>query len=296
MNDQQKMCSWVTVSSGLDWLSLVSTAAGPRLNEVMSWAEEVADLDWTKATRWRFFGYEGWYSDGVAIGERPDGLLIQLRGGNAHTLFSALPDGFRATRLDLQVTCLGQEPQELAEEAYAALDKDNVDKRRKLSLIRSNQPGGGTIYIGSRLSSQMGRLYDKGVQRPVTEHDDVGPLVLWRYEVEYKRELAQSVYATLQESGWRVSRVASLLVYDWFFDRGVEPVFERGYINIDVVKAVSKVFEGDVSRRKIEWLRTSVRPAVKELISAGLLMEVLNALSIEGHHCSAALAFLLSQD
>jgi hypothetical protein len=126
----------------------------------------------------------------------------------------------------------------------------------------------------------MGRIYDKGAQRAIQAKDEVGPLVLWRYEVEYKKELADAMYRSLFHVKPNHRLYAPSVVYQWFTDRHAQPVFDPDEYHLAVEEVVRKVFTGDLQMKKLSWLRLSVRPVVRGLYQQGRLADVLDAIGI----------------
>lgn len=268
------------VHTGLDWLSLVADAGEITFSDALGWVHEVEPQFAYDARRWRFFGYEGWIFKHLAVGQRDDGIILQLRSDTAKEHFHTIPAGWRCTRLDAQVTVLLEEPLEVAQSHFTLLGGHSEEGKLKLSLITNNRGEGGTLYVGSRKSFQSGRIYDKGAQRGLKLVDEVGNLVLWRYEVEFKKELAEAVYRTMFHVKQQHELYTPRLVYDWFIKRGIWPLFDPEDYNLEVEKAVTKTFNGDAELRKLNWLWTSVRPVVRELKKAGRLSDVLASLDL----------------
>jgi hypothetical protein len=230
--------------------------------------EELTEAHW----------HNGWYA-GVKIGglqwgfSDKLGYIMILSGQDANLLFDRIePAKHRVTRLDLCVDVALIEPEDFAENSYEIVSALRL-KLPKYSLYRGTN-GGSTLYVGSRSSAQYGRAYDKGVEAGITK-----PGKLWRFEVEYKKPLADQVYQKLKGliPGERAALIQST-VYDWYDKRNVKPPFlatgEEGIITTTEQRITT-------SNRKLAWLRSQVAPSVAELVSAGLGKEVLTSLLLD---------------
>jgi DNA relaxase NicK len=122
------------------------------------------------------------------------------------------------------------------------------------TLIRDSD-GGQTVYIGRRVSENMGRLYDKGVESATN-----APGTRWRYEVEYKGDQAwNAVQALLPVE--EEARCVSSTVAQWFSSRGGR-VWRH-----DSLLAVRNWGPKETSTDKqLQWLARGVRPTVVALI------------------------------
>lgn len=92
----------------------------------------------------------------------------------------AMLQGWKVTRIDLAVDVIGEGL--TVEEVASEYEKANgANKKRTWSRFHS--PTGETLYIGSRKSARMMRLYDKGMQQKSS-------LDWKRFEIEYKEYAA----------------------------------------------------------------------------------------------------------
>jgi hypothetical protein len=255
-------------SAGIDWLTCTSDKDSVGL----AWFEIFNALagepkDW--ANPW----YSGKADDHLRWGYNPKiGYVLIVSGEMSEVVWArTVPIERKVTRIDVQVTVELQEPNlKLAKDGYS----DNATSNfRKYGLIQ-NSRNGQTLYVGSRTSAQFGRLYDKGVESTLAD-----PGKLWRYEVELKKPVANSVAKQL--ASWCDSNSGELhyaivpFVFDWFLHRGVGPVFTRDGENNIVVEVGRRVTSDE---KKLEWLRTQIRPTVQYLLGRGkadLLSEAL---------------------
>lgn len=262
--------------TGVDWLTMTSTdpntgEAWWRLFEIYRDSLEGEEPPAKQFdNRW----YSGHKIGQVSWGHNPErGWIFVASGEAANNLWlQAVPPKHRVTRVDLACDLQLSQPQKLASTSYDLVQRANSNLKLNYSLIQNNK-GGTTLYVGSRNSAQFGRLYDKGVQAERAEKGH-----LWRYEVEFKRPLADAVMDefTAADPDERAEVIGDT-VLDWFENRGVL-VPQNG----DRQHAMQLTVEKRVTTydRKLAWLRTQVRPSVRELVEAGLGAQVVNALML----------------
>jgi hypothetical protein len=187
------------------------------------------------------------------------------------------------TRLDLAATVSLESPFiDVARTAYgrAITDPERcLCKRRKYSYVE-NSAGGQTCYIGSRISDQFGRIYDKGCE---SAKDAICPPgMLWRYEVEFKsyraKKLAKQMEASARAETETVAEAISHLIYTWFRSRGIPTIFDDAPPDVDwTVELEARITDDEAS---LKWLTVQVRPSVERLLERGREAEVFEALGI----------------
>ena len=234
---------------------------------------ETTALNWEKIRR---YGYEGVHWEGVFVGKRRNqGYICIAPGQWAATWFSRLAlSARRVSRLDLAVTVtLPRARPNLANVAYRANEQNTA---RKYSIIQSSGHG-RTMYVGSRESGQMGRLYDKGVQAGIAK-----PGHIWRYEVEIKDKLKTLPMLHMLYDKWRLGKMPkgdiAGYVHQWFYTRGVTPVFSARESRLSEITTRVDVTSNE---RKLTWLNQQVAPTVQHLIREGLGAAALEALGLE---------------
>jgi DNA relaxase NicK len=121
-------------------------------------------------------------------------------------------------------------------------------------LIQSEDRG-DTLYVGSRASDQLGRLYDKGRQSGEDAYKDC-----WRWEVQYRRGPAMSVVRALLQTECEASAIAAT-VARWFTDRGVS----AGYHTSGQPLLATGVRIVPDDERWLAWARRCVAPRAKGL-------------------------------
>lgn len=263
--------------TGIDWLTLTTDGDGTGYGwyEIYNSYKREKLLEELEEKPFN----NGYYA-GVGIGgmrwgySEKLGYILVCSGILAHQMYGRLaPLPKRVTRLDLAVDILLTQPQDLAKKSYGILSQRPPNAKPQVALYEGST-GGITLYVGSRQSTQFGRLYDKGIESGLHP-----PRYYWRYEVEYKKPIAQAVeekFIDLKPNERHEMIIAG--VGKWFRDRKVITLFEDDTgreLDISVAKRVSTV------SRKLTWLRTQVAPTVHKLVDAGHGCEVLRSLLLD---------------
>lgn len=265
----------INLAAGVDWLTM--TVKQPeakkelfqRFNKLRT---VIKRLD-AREKRFSWRGYVGLQVSGMRWGTRPDSDILILSGPTSAVywkLFARLSDN--VTRLDLAVTTLIYPPVPKLTTIYY----ENLEKgQRKWAEIRSSA-GGNTLYVGRRVSDQMGRIYDKGIE------SGISPIAgaVWRYEIEYKGQHPKTILNKLLIEHCPRRGVGPLIAghtFEWFDDRNIPPIFNRS--GTGVIESHIKTVNGD-DERTLMWFRTQVAPAIKQLISHRRT-DVLDALGLE---------------
>lgn len=246
------------------------------------------DLEQTLQMRpWHFYGYNGFiYGNGssghFAYGEAKtdlQGVIVQASGDLAMRYVSGFfLDVTRWTRIDLAVTAELAQPEPTLCKGYYDWIVQNYGGPRQYSLIQNNK-GGNTLYIGSRVSSEFGRVYDKGVE---LNNNEYAPGKLYRYEVELKRDKAKSAASSLMSHTLRQSNIVhpiAVTVYDWFCRKDIPPRFNRRDSEGLDLGMVASNRGGD----KLQWLQKQVSPTVRDMLASGD-RRVLDALGITDYY------------
>jgi DNA relaxase NicK len=135
----------------------------------------------------------------------------------------------------------------------------------------TSDPGGDSLYIGSRSSSQMGRIYDKWEQ---SKHDPEFDRCI-RYEVEYKKPLSKVVADLILDEDWG-SRQIFENVLGWFQERGVI-VDQFGTFREGAIQTPRETVSPEKS---LAWLERQVKPTYQQLVFRGYEQEAQEALGI----------------
>ena len=271
--------AWPIVSSltaGIDWLT-VTARPGHRAEELYEWGARLVEdqaQEGFERRAWGWQRYQGWTSGQIAVGERPDGAILRLSGHPADAHFpGAVRLAGNIARCDLAVTVDGIEP---------GLDLAGLSMERVGDVpVRRGRPSewryirtrahGATLYLGSRQSSRYCRLYDKSAER---DRQHLGGS--WRYEVEYKGDVATRLARKLVEQR-QLARSVSATVWQEFKEHGIPPVYPSAGTGLRVRENLTPSDEA----RKLAWLRTQVAPTVAWLRDRGRLADVLEALGLD---------------
>lgn len=234
------------------------------------------------STPWRFREYYGRRrhdehgKGGVAFAEAEAGChgILQAWGDMSACMGRAISKtNFKATRVDLAVTVLYGTIQRSIAELMPEL---NAAAHNYSAVIPMNAEG-GTLYIGSRASEAFGRMYDKGAQIK----GDVPLRRLWRYEVEYKRHLAEQAAEDVWYKRMTVDQMRDYVlgnVERFFRQHGVPTPFTVSDAKKpSLVRYATRIED---NQKTIKWLTEQVQPALVKLIAKGKYAELCNALGI----------------
>ena len=216
---------------------------------------------------WSFMGYRGRAYEGIRYGIRGDEAIVMLSGPQAGTMWSEIArKRQRCTRIDLAVTIdLACQDMGVGKRAYEQAVKFWSGKSSQVM----NSRGGTTVYLGSRTSDYMGRLYDKGAESGLPSG------WVWRYEIEIKKKVAEGLLNRMLDTGDVGNWIADY-VWSWYSARGVTPIF--GGRNTDSAIEISASIPSD--EKSLSWLSSQVKPTVKRLLVNGKLAEVKEALGL----------------
>lgn len=257
--------SVLLVSPSVDWITCTYKSSPSRF-KVKSLADSLIELEISAGNRIKqgsFNGYKCYMCGGILYGDRADGYLVRLSGLTAakhYRLFGDLASN--VTRLDIAATVkLSEHGGGLIASTYettrAGLDEQAA---RRYTLIQ-NSKGGDTMYVGSRTSSQYGRIYDKWAES--------GKLSQWlnciRYEIEFKKPLSLLAYNELAKTDNPNTWISTYL-RQWFLTRGVGVVYNSSA----TIRALQLTRDRSDNETKLMWLSKSVHPAYVQLKLAGL--------------------------
>lgn len=321
-NKLQALADLKQVKSNVDYLT-VTTLNDKEMYKLFAWAKNHQDHNLPDGKLpgplkdWKFKGFQGWsnYNNNIKFAIRQEGIeqrsILMVSGELAHIAFADLsPVGKkRITRLDLAVSGWLTEPvTELAQLHKARLDHlyerwhagdRSTDMPTKwlsggrpnqFNLIASRKGGGDTLYLGSRQSNFYGRLYDKGAQSKIAESG-----LLWRYELQCNSgiatPMAEEIYKKAQSADGVGEKWAGLLRYvvgEFFRERGVNPNFDYKQQSLNIETSLTVTTDA----KKLEWLRTQVRPTVIHLLSRNFGPEAFEALGLSDYVSLGQVIFL----
>lgn len=187
-------------SVALDWLTLTTFD-----RVAFSWAVRLLGKHTAASSRLEanIMQYRGAKGDGYFFGTGfqagVEHFMVRLSGSVAQSFFLAaanyprMLERFKATRIDVQYTHDGVPDVRLGEvgELLRVAEWASHKGRRPKVDYFSNDSGLDTLYIGSRSSVRLQRIYVK----PIDNH----PYLRW--EVEYKEDLAANLWLVLLQVG-----------------------------------------------------------------------------------------------
>jgi len=269
------------VHERIDWVTAVAKQpeVKRRLFEVMRvYLDHEKETTGEVAESWSFRGYFGWKLPHVRWGTRADSDIMIGSGELAPEVYHIIFDSGacdNVSRIDLAVTCALQTPANLAIEYYDEVKrlsgKAGVCKRQ-YALIQ-NTAQGQTLYVGSRQSTQFGRVYDKGMQQKALQFK-AGEL--WRFEVEFKDERAYKVARQLKEV--QVGVIANC-VHKWFSGRHIAPIWPFGSSVEEIIDTTQEATLAS-DEATLRWLSTQVKPSIIRLSAKGKLEQVFYSLDL----------------
>lgn len=269
------------VDVGVDWLTATVPRDG-RHGPLKEFARSIMQDEASNGNNernWKGQGYHGVTCGAVSFGVRATDAILRLSSHAAAIHYrKAILLTDNVSRMDLQLTATDSTNQaDRAHLAYYQVDSaPRKGGRPPTASLRINNTGGQTLYIGSRASDKLGRLYDKGVEKKSAEKG-----ALWRYEVEYKRHEAKRISERASQEEFDNACIAANVVH-YFSTRGVtvpmvaafdESSFERA-------RAEYKLDRESDDERSLRWLNQFVASTVRRLIESGRRSEVLRALGV----------------
>jgi hypothetical protein len=253
--------SYPIYSAGPDWITVTATAPSVR-DDLAATARRLIDrqeANGNQIRRWAFRGMPGLTAGGISVAASRQLVVAQATSYSAYVEWKELlRPGTNCSRLDLQVTvCQVPAGVQLARQAWSLLEDGDASlgKARHRSFY-DTRPAGQTLYLGSRKSDVLLRLYDKSAESP-----EEYPPGCWRYEVQMRHGRAGLTASALCVGG-EPGRQSVGLVYDCFSRRGVRPTFSRSGVGLRNTVPATRT---DADRTRA-WLRTQVKPALQRLL------------------------------
>lgn len=260
--------------ASVDWLT-VTSSPGDKADSLWKLGNRVLNRGQREGqytTRWHANGYSGHAQPHCSFGSREDGTCLVLRSFEAADHWKeALSAAENCSRLDLAVDCQLKLPvTSLASQIYRDVAhvppmNGRPPQRR---LIVSGE-GGSTVYIGSRASEQMGRVYDKGVEQKALPAG-----LWWRWEVEYKGSRSYAIANTLPAIELCEVFIMAT-VATWFRQRSL-----HSFTSSTVGIVCNGPREPSSAEQSLQWLARGVRPTVQRLVDLVGRERVLSALGL----------------
>lgn len=249
------------VHADVDWLSM-SAKDPSACRTLLEWRDKrfsvLADGGWSEK-RFSGHGYQYRQRGQVAIGVGRCDVVAQLSGAEASAGWRDLARlASNVSRVDLACTArTDTRTDALAEQEYAAATarKRGRGRAAQVTLIKSEDRG-DTLYVGSRKSDQLGRLYNKEKESRQAEYS-----ACWRWEVQYRRSYALSTVRALQATPVPSEAIIAT-VGRWFTDRGVRAAYRSG---VDPL-CTGNARPAPDDQRWLAWVRRCVQPRAKEMV------------------------------
>lgn len=215
-----------------------------------------------------FRNAKGWSRGSVSYAEElKQGVklwsILMVKGEQSEIAFTEackLKD-LKITRIDIAVDILMLEPVVQLPRKL----KDTYKGKFDINLIESLT--GDTLYCGSREGGVYVRIYDKSEEY----NYELGRV--WRFEVEFKKGQAPTVFGLLRDNG---IKIAQDVVWTAVRSRDLPTPKIGQTINL---KAQRVTFS--TSQMKLAWLGRQVRPTVEYLMNIGKKEEVYKQLGFE---------------
>ncbi len=224
-----------------------------------------------RPNQWSFNGYVGETIDGLSYGQRYDSSIVRVSSDLARLHGrTVLRMSEHVSRLDVQVTLIDDVVYaDWADRAYVDSRNDGrVTAGITRTSLRHDSPDGAMFTLGSRVSERYYRIYDKKA-----ESKGVWPPGSWRWEIEYKGNRAVRVAAHLATDAWSAEACRSV-VQTGFSDYGIELPCAR----LPRSWRDASPREETDDEKRLEWLRTSIRPTIerlRETLGHAQMLEVL---------------------
>lgn len=265
----------IVVGCGVDWITLTgeTLASKERVGQLAHNLIDQGMEEGQKLTHTSRNGYHITSVDGVQYGSGNQGWIVILSGQKARRYWMTFYAYARnCSRLDLQTTIAYRmyTGREIRDIQQRAMDELGPAFEKHTTLIL-NSAKGDTLYYGSRMSAQMGRIYDKGKQSKGRPEFDK----CIRFEIELKKPQSGRWAAWLCEDAPTDEGITDR-VLGWFSERGMEgpPVYTYSDSAIQMGRKETSI------ERKLSWLRTTVRSTYSQLRLLGFQTEADAALGV----------------
>lgn len=222
-----------------------------------------AGIDWSMGRVASRMGYRGKAVDSSFLGLGPIGMWLVVSGPEAERgLDAVLPSGARVTRVDIALTVrLESDSPTMAREVrqQAMRHRRKIDERHREQVTFYTSTGGGeTVYLGAPSSDRRLRVYDKW-----RESGDDSFKHCWRFELQYRHERAEQIFRGAQAASDRKAALSGTVLAH-VAEREIDVL---GGLRISDLVHTSIPRRPDDAAKKLAWLSTSVKPAVKRLLT-----------------------------
>lgn len=275
------------VEAGLDWLTLTLPAEsnqGRELLQIGTLRIAAMQREGAYVAPDRRFRADGHTADNnTFVGVSKSHVTYQVSGSSAGLVYDEVKHlNPNVTRLDIQLTVwFNQSHNELPSEHYQQAiaiwkqDEENLP----MPHIHLSPNGGDTLYVGKRTAKQMIRLYNKGVESGEDEFSNS-----YRYELELKDKYATALFVKLLDRSINRETYICGYIRDFYATKGIILPFT---VESDWIEPVKVRHEESTTAKKLQWLKTQVRPTVRRLMDLGLRDYVILLLTGEADELSS---------
>jgi len=271
-NNLERSDSITLVHAGTDYLTLTSDKPGD-MSMLYQIGTDLLECQFRSGNDRRpmdLYGYRGTQCGSVFVGTGSNGTMLRSSGMMSDIALMDVGDlEVHCTRIDLQITIRLRDD----DEHYGYEEMRWAQRRRtckesmstaKLRHIIGNGEG-DTAIVGSRSSVRYGRLYDKYRESGSKEFANC-----WRYELEYKREMAPRAFKAIRESSNMLGCIIALVRGQWN---------EWGF-DIPVCTDLSVLLSGlgrphSDAQTRLKWIESQVAPTIEKLAHAGYAKDVM---------------------
>jgi DNA relaxase NicK len=257
---------WTLIESGYDYVTMTAKTSED-IMLLKNWADTAMlkiHLQGNEIKPSSPMGYVGWQVGAVFGGSRHDGYMLRVSGAGAAEAFLACYSGsVRVTRLDIQVTLrcsvdYDRYAEDLAQATFSNRKTLTGKNWPKLNLHNAFGEG-DTLKVGKRHCRRYGRIYNKWMETGEEYYRNC-----WRFEVEYKRQMA-TIYADALR-GCNDLREIGVRTFDQLSGWGVPYPICSMASNGEPLAGPKKETDAD---RKLRWIKKQVTPTIGWLREMG---------------------------
>jgi len=205
------------------------------------------------------YGYRGYRSNKIFVGERDDRYLLQATGAIAHDVAMRFPlpvdHDLSVARIDVQVTMVVPD----ADMLIRTCEPGAAYQATRWSKVR--EPG-ETLYVGSPRSDVRLRLYNKTAESGI-KPESIGDYL--RVEIQFRNRYADRMFRAIRARAPKLPFLSHLrrMVDNFTFDavrRHIESVEDELFPE-------EQLAEQDALSRRKAWLERSVIPAMRKVLA-----------------------------
>ena len=254
-------CPVQLVAADVDWLTMSTDESGGHAH-LLEWRDRrfvVLGDEGYRETTFASHGYQYRQRGQVAVGSNGRRGVCTVSGAQASASWRDLVGlAANVSRIDLALTGRPNTASStLASESYRPAFSSQRGRGRPITMtLIQSQNRGETLYVGSRKSDVLGRLYDKA-----RESGEPAYAGCWRWEVQYRRAPALQAARGLLVAEDASATVAAT-VGSWFRDRDVSAPAWTDTPALDC--RPPKTTPDD--QRWLAWARKSVQPRAREMV------------------------------